>query len=99
MVSRLQALGLSLLVLYFAYHAFAGEKGLGRWTDAQIELEAKQHELKLVQKEIDILKVDIRRLTPGSVDPDFVEALARDKLAFVYPGEIVLLTPERSSAN
>jgi len=27
------------------------------------------------------------------------EALARDKLAFVYPGEIVLLTPERSSAN
>jgi cell division protein FtsB len=33
------------------------------------------------------------------VDADYVEALARDKLAFVYPGEIVLLTPERSSAN
>lgn len=52
-----------------------------------------------MQAEIVRLKTDIRRLTPGSVDADYVEALARDKLAFVYPGEIVLLTPERSSAN
>ena len=99
MVSRLQALGLSLLVLYFAFHAFAGEKGLGRWTDAQIELDSRKTELVELQKEIELLRIDIRRLTPGSVDPDYVEALARDKLAFVYPGEIVLLTPERSSTN
>lgn len=99
MVTRLQALGLSLLVLYFAYHAFAGEKGLGRWTDSQIELETKQRELAAMQGDIARLEADIRRLTPGSVDPDYVEALAREKLAFVYPGEIVLLTPERSSAN
>ncbi len=99
MVSRLQALGLSLLVLYFAFHAFAGDKGLGRWTDAQIELENRKAELAEIEQEIERLKVDIRRLTPGSMDPDYVEALARDKLAFVYPGEIVLLTPERSSAN
>lgn len=99
MVSRLPALGLSLLVLYFAFHAFAGDKGLGRWTDSQIELEQKQRELAAVQAEIERLKIDIRRLTPGSVDKDFVEAIARDKLAFVYPGEVVLLTPERSSAK
>lgn len=99
MVSRLQALGLSLLVLYFAFHAFAGEKGLGRWTDAQIELEEKQRQLAAIQAENERLRVDIRRLTPGSVDKDYVEAIARDKLAFVYPGEVVLLTPERSSAK
>lgn len=99
MVSRLQALGLSLLVLYFAFHAFAGEKGLGRWTDAQIELESRRNDLAAIEKDIERLRVDIRRLTPGSVDPDYVEALARDKLAFVYPGEIVLLATERTSAN
>jgi len=99
MVSRLQAVGLSLLVLYFAFHAFAGDKGLGRWTDAQIELEARKTELAAIEANIERLRVDIRRLTPGSVDPDYVEALARDKLAFVYPGEIVLLQTERSSAN
>lgn len=99
MVSRLQALGLSLLVLYFAYHAFAGEKGLGRWTDSQIELEARQRELAAAQADIERLRFDIRRLTRGAEDADYMEALARDKLAFVYPGEIVLLTPERTSAN
>jgi cell division protein FtsB len=99
MVSRLQALGLVLLVLYFAFHAFAGEKGLGRWTDAQIALETKERELAVVVADIERLKVDIRRLTPGSVDPDYVEALAREKLAFAYPDEIVLIPTRMSSAN
>ena len=99
MRSRFEAVGLSLLVLYFAYHAFAGEKGLGRWSDAQLELEDRKAELVRLEAEITRLRTDIRRLTPGSVNPDFVEAMARDKLAFVYPNEIVLLTSEPSSAN
>ena len=99
MKSRLEAAGLSLLVLYFAYHAFAGGKGLGRWSDAQMELEDRKTELSQLETDIGRLRTDIRRLTPGSVDPDFVEAMARDKLAFVYPNEIVLITSEPSSAN
>ena len=99
MVSRLEALGLSLLVLYFAYHAFAGEKGLGRWSDAQLELEDRKVVLEQLEADISRLQTDIRRLTPGSVDPDFVEALARDKLAFVYQNEIVLMAADRSIAN
>ncbi|MFT5775976.1 FtsB family cell division protein [Hyphomonas sp.] len=99
MVSRLEALGLSLLVLYFAYHAFAGEKGLGRWSDAQLELEDRKADLARIEADLTRLRTDIRRLTPGSVDPDFVEALARDKLAFVYPNEIVLMASAGSIAN
>ena len=99
MVSRLEALGLSLLVLYFAYHAFAGEKGLGRWSDAQLELEDRKADLAKIEADVSRLRTDIRRLTPGSVDPDFVEALARDKLAFVYPNEIVLMASDHSVAK
>lgn len=99
MVSRFEALGLSLLVLYFAYHAFAGEKGLGRWSDAQLELEDRKTVLAGLEADIARLQMDIRRLTPGSVDPDFVEAMARDKLAFVYHNEIVLMVSDRSIAN
>ena len=99
MVSRLEAAGLSLLVLYFAYHAFAGEKGLGKWSDAQLELADRKEALASIEEEIERLRVDIRRLTPGSVDPDFVEAMAREKLAFVYPDEVVLLSADYSSAN
>ena len=99
MTSRLEALGLCLVILYFAYHAFAGEKGLGRWTDAQIELQDRKAELAAINSEIERLQTDIRRLTPGSVDPDYVEALARQKLAFVYPDEVVLLASDTSSAK
>lgn len=99
MSSRFSILGLSLLALYFAYHAFAGENGLGRWSDAQIRLEDKKAELAKIEAYNERLRADIRRLTPGSVDQDYVEALARDKLAFVYPNEVVLLTKEPTSAN
>jgi cell division protein FtsB len=99
MTSRLEALGLCLVILYFAYHAFAGEKGLGRWTDAQIELQDRKAELAQINDEIEHLRSDIHRLTPGSVDPDYVEALARQKLAFVYPDEVVLLASDTTSAK
>ncbi len=99
MTSRLEALGLCLVILYFAYHAFAGEKGLGRWTDAQIELQDRKAELAQINGVIEHLRSDIRRLTPGSVDPDYVEALARQKLAFVYPDEVVLLASDTTSAK
>lgn len=86
-------------MLYFAYHAFAGEQGLGSWTDSQIRLQDKNAELSALEAEIAVLRTDISRLTPGSVDPDYVEALAREKLAFVYPNEVVLIGAEPTSAK
>lgn len=91
MRSKLAALGLSALMLYFAIHAFAGEAGLGDWSDMQAKLEDKRGELEVLEGEIARLETDIARLTPSSVDPDFIEALARERLAFVYPGEYVLM--------
>ena len=91
MESRLAGLGLSLLVLYFAYHAFAGESGLGNWSDMQAEISEKQKILASLETELAHLRRDISRLTPGSIDPDLMEQLAREKLAFVYPGELILI--------
>ena len=91
MESRLAGLGLSLLILYFAYHAFAGESGLGSWSDMQAEITNKQNRLLALEDQIELLRRDIARLTPGSIDPDLVEELARNKLAFVYPSEIIVI--------
>lgn len=99
MASRLQAGGLCTLALYFAYHAFAGENGLGSYADMQRELREKQTALEALEVENARLERDVMRLTPGAVDPDFVEALAREKLAFVYPDELVLRTANTSLAN
>jgi cell division protein FtsB len=97
MSNKLAAFGLSALMLYFAFHAFAGETGLGTWSDMQRDLAEKQAELDALETEIALLERDIQRLTPGTVDPDFIEALAREKLAYVYPNELILLADDREA--
>ena len=91
MTSKWAASAMSLTVAYFAYHAFAGEQGLGTWTDKQVELADKKAELARLESKNAALQKDIARLTPGQVDPDLVEYLARRDLGFVYPGELVLV--------
>ena len=89
MTSRLAGFILSALIVYFAVHTFAGEQGLSEWSAKQDRVLRLEAELVDVQTEIERLKSDIKRLTPGTVDSDFVEALAREKLAFVRPNEII----------
>ena len=91
MTSKWAAGAMSLTIAYFAYHAFAGEQGLGRWTDKQTELTEKQALLETLEAQNAALQKDIARLTPGQIDPDLVEYLARRDLGFVYPGELVLV--------
>ena len=98
MSSRFAGICLTGLLLYFAFHAFAGNKGLGRWSDMQRELVEKKGDLAVLEAQIVALEIDIERLSPGTVDPDLVEAIAREKLAYVYPNEIVLMGDRTSSA-
>ncbi|MEL6663266.1 MAG: septum formation initiator family protein [Pseudomonadota bacterium] len=97
MRSKIAGFGLSALMLYFAFHAFAGETGLGTWSDMQAELEEKRETLAILEAEIALKERDIERLTPGTVDPDFIEALARERLAYVYPDELILLPDDQRS--
>jgi cell division protein FtsB len=64
----------------------------------QASMEEKQAELGAIQKANDALRADIARLTPGTVDADLVELLAREDLGFVYPDEFVLMTDTKSPA-
>lgn len=90
MTSKLAGGLLSAIIMYFAVHTFAGEQGLSAWSDRQVQAEQLTTELAALEREIAALERDIERLTPGSIDPDFIEALAREKLAFVRPDEIVI---------
>ncbi len=90
MTSKLAGFALSALILYFAVHTFAGDQGLGEWSEMQNKVSALEAELATVHEEIARLERNIKRLTPGTVDADYVEALAREKLAFVRPDEVIL---------
>ena len=89
MTSKLAGFILSALIVYFAIHTFAGEQGLSEWSEKQYRVAELETELASIYADIERLQTDIKRLTPGSVDADFVEALAREKLAFVRPNEII----------
>ena len=89
MTSRLAGFLLSAVILYFAVHTFSGEQGLSEWSVKQERVAELEAELAKIHIDIEALKFDIERLSPGTVDPGFVEALAREKLAFVRPNEII----------
>ncbi|MEM8616197.1 MAG: septum formation initiator family protein [Pseudomonadota bacterium] len=91
MTSKWAAGAMSLATAYFAYHALAGEQGLGKWTDMQGKLAEKKAALAVLEAENAALQKDIARLTPGQVDPDLIEVLARRDLGLVYPDEIILV--------
>lgn len=99
MISKWAGGLLTLAIVYFAYHAFAGEQGLGRWSDMQAELAEKEQRLEALRAGNDALERDIGRLMPGQVDADLVEYLARRELGFVYPDEVILTEGSQSFAN
>jgi len=98
MTPKYAAAAMCALTAYFAYHAFAGDQGLGHWSDMQSTLADKRQELSEVRSANDQLRADIARLTPGTVDPDLIEELARDDLGYIYPDEIVLITDQSGTA-
>ncbi|MBI1338735.1 septum formation initiator [bacterium] len=81
---------LGLLILYFCYHAVSGEQGLVRWAELQKDEEALEAELARLEIARDQLSGSLSRLRPDTLDLDYVEDLARTKLSFARPDEVLL---------
>ncbi len=94
MRSLMASLLLSLVLCYFAYNALTGDQGLAKWT----ALQKKEKELALVLKGIQSEKAEIssriQRLSSETLDMDYVEELARKKLAYVREDEVILNVTE-----
>ena len=90
MTSKLGLAALSFLILYFAFHAFAGRQGLGAWSDLQAEVNDLKRELNALENVRDQLKTEIAMLDPDDPDADFIETLARENLGYVRPDEILI---------
>lgn len=78
------------LILYFSYHALAGDQGLAAWNGLQAdetELEAKLAALKIDHA---TLEKSLARLRDASIDLDYVEEIARTRLSYVRPDEVLV---------
>lgn len=89
-MSRLAGVSLSSLLIYFAYHAFAGEQGLSNWRNMQVEAASLKTELDAVKLEIARLEEMVGRLQEQEMDVDFVEELIHDRLIYASQGEFML---------
>jgi cell division protein FtsB len=83
-------LGLGLVV-YFGYHAVSGDRSLWAWRQLTAEIAATRQELAEVRAERLNLEDKVKRLRPESLDPDLVDELARKRLSFVDPLDVIIL--------
>lgn len=78
------------LILYFSYHALAGDQGLARWTELQGEQEELQVQIVRLKSDRDALKASLVRLRDKTMDLDYVEEIARTKLSYVRADEVLV---------
>ncbi|MBI1359597.1 MAG: septum formation initiator [Alphaproteobacteria bacterium] len=80
------------VILYFSYHALAGEQGLAHWAQLQTQEDDLRAQLADIEARRDALKVSIARLKDDTLDLDYVEEIARTKLSYARPDELLVAT-------
>jgi cell division protein FtsB len=83
---RLSGFALSMLLLVVAALVVLAPS-LKTFVEQRQQIAALEESLKLAQAEVDDLESEIDRWS----DPAYVEAQARDRLYYVYPGDITFL--------
>ncbi len=78
------------MILYFSYHALAGEQGLARWTELQGDERRLEAELAALEHERDLKNESLDRLRDETLDTDYLEEVARTKLSYVRSDELIV---------
>jgi cell division protein FtsB len=87
------------LAVYFGYHAVIGSRGLLAWRQLNQDIAATQQELATVRAERQALEDKVRRLRPGSLDPDLIDELARRQLSLAGPLDVIILLDEEGGSK
>ena len=81
---------LVLLILYFGFHAFTGERGLLSSTQRDAALAAKSEELAELRVQRQDLEARAKLLRDTSLSADLLEERARSLLGFGHPNDYVV---------
>jgi cell division protein FtsB len=76
----------------FAWHGFAGERGVAYLSTLETQHVALAVKLEKLAKDREEIDKKLKLLRPESVDPDLVDELVRAQLGLVRPGDLVILT-------
>nr|WP_246370551.1 septum formation initiator family protein [Phenylobacterium haematophilum] len=81
---------LVLLIFYFGFHAFTGERGLLSSTQRDATLAAKSQELADLRAQRRDLEARAKLLRDSSLSADLLEERARSLLGFGHPNDYVV---------
>ena len=85
-------LGLLSLIGYLSWHAINGERSFSQAERLGERIETLKAERDEVQSQRLALDSRVALIRPESIDPDLLEELARIKLGFVRPNDVILHT-------
>ena len=79
------------IIFYCFYNIFSGHRGLLITLDIEESIKTKQDQLRQLEKTREILEIKLQGLKPESIDINYLEELAKEKLGFAHPNEVVLI--------
>lgn len=79
------------VVLYFAYHAVQGDRGIRALLDYENQVEITKAQLAEVKAEREQLEHRVSLLRSDNLDPDLLEERARAVLNFAHPNEFAIM--------
>ena len=88
--SFLPTAALALLIVYFGFHAFTGDRGILTSNQRDATLVAKTRELAQVRAQRQDLEMRARLLRDTSLSADLLEERARSLLGFADPRDYVI---------
>ena len=95
---RWLAVGVTLILAYFGYHALHGRYGFLAWIDTSRDLELARQELATLSAERRRLESDVAAFQPDSLDRDLLEEQLR-LLGYVRPNEVIILRRDEEPAG
>ena len=78
-------------VIYFAYHAVNGDRGLMAWLELQDKVAAAETWAGTIAAERRGIENRVKLLYPESLDPDMLEERARIMLNYAHAGDVVIM--------
>ena len=84
-------------VVYFAYHAVNGDRGLMAWIELKDRVEAAETAARDVADERRVIANRVGLLHPEHLDRDMVEERARIMLNYAYAGDVVVMDKPRDN--
>lgn len=94
--TRLATAGVSLLAVWLFMHILFGANGMVIYRSKKAEYQSLQKQINDLQAENDAFSKQVNELKN---DPKRIEKEAREQFHYARPGEVIYVSPERSTPN